>query len=74
MLDQNIVCLLSRRVIAKRLCRPKHGQVADRVNEQTFRRYRHLAVHRPKHTLKGKRDEAAQEKAKAELAVLKKTP
>ena len=29
---------------------------------------------RPKHTLKGKRDEAAYEKAKAELAQLKKTP
>ena len=29
---------------------------------------------RPKHTLKGKRDEAAYERAKAELAELKKTP
>jgi transposase len=29
---------------------------------------------RPKHTLKGKRDEVAYEKAKAELAELKKTP
>jgi transposase len=33
-----------------------------------------FSVHRPKHTLKGKRDEAAYQKAKAELAVLKKTP
>jgi len=33
-----------------------------------------FSVHRPKHTLKGKRDEAAYRKAKAELAVLKKTP
>jgi transposase len=32
------------------------------------------SFHRPKHTLKGKRDEAAYEKAKAELAELKKTP
>lgn len=33
-----------------------------------------FSVHRPKHTLKGRRDEAAYRKAKAELAVLKKTP
>jgi len=33
-----------------------------------------FAVHRPKHTLKGKRDEKAYRKAKKELAVLKKTP
>lgn len=33
-----------------------------------------FSVHRPKHTLKGRRDEAAYQKAKAELAVLKKTP
>jgi transposase len=33
-----------------------------------------FSVHRPKHTLKGKRDEAAYQKAKAKLAVLKKTP
>lgn len=33
-----------------------------------------FSVHRPKHTLKGKRDEAAYRKAKAELAALKKTP
>ena len=33
-----------------------------------------FSVHRPKHTLKGKRNEAAQEKTKAEQAVLKKTP
>jgi transposase len=33
-----------------------------------------FSVHRPKHTLKGKRDETAYRKAKAELAVLKKTP
>ena len=33
-----------------------------------------FSVHRPKHTLKGKRDEAAYRRAKAELAVLKKTP
>jgi transposase len=37
--------------------------------------HRHgFSVHRPKHTLKGRRDEAAYQKAKAELAVLKKTP
>jgi transposase len=33
-----------------------------------------FAVHRPKHTLKGKRDERAYRKAKKALAVLKKTP
>jgi hypothetical protein len=33
-----------------------------------------FSVHRPKHTLKGKRDEAAYQKAKEELIVLKKTP
>src|SRR4030067_829281 len=33
-----------------------------------------FAVHRPKHTLKGKRDETAYRKATKELAVLKKTP
>jgi metal-dependent HD superfamily phosphatase/phosphodiesterase len=33
-----------------------------------------FSVHRPKHTLKGKRNETAYRKAKAELAVLKKTP
>jgi transposase len=32
------------------------------------------SFHRPKHTLKGKRDEAAYEQAKEELATLKKTP
>jgi transposase len=37
--------------------------------------HRHgFSVHRPKHTLKGKRDEAAYQKAKEELIVLKKTP
>jgi transposase len=37
--------------------------------------HRHgFSVHRPKHTLKGKRNEAAYRKAKAELAILKKTP
>ena len=33
-----------------------------------------FSVHRPKHTLKGKRNETAYRKARAELAVLKKTP
>lgn len=32
------------------------------------------SFHRPKHTLKGKRDEAAYEKARHQLARLKKTP
>lgn len=32
------------------------------------------SFHRPKHTLKGKRDEAAYQKARAELTELKKTP
>lgn len=37
--------------------------------------HRHgFSVHRPKHTLKGKRDEVAYQKAREELAVLKKTP
>ena len=33
-----------------------------------------FSVHRPKHTMKGKRDEAAYEKARQQLARLKKTP
>jgi len=32
------------------------------------------SVHRPKHTMKGKRDEAAYQKAKGELQALKKKP
>jgi transposase len=37
--------------------------------------HRHgFSVHRPKHTLKGKRDEAAYQKAKKQLQRLKKTP
>lgn len=34
----------------------------------------HYSFHRPKHTLKGKRDEAAYEKARRKLIGLKKTP
>lgn len=48
-----------------------------RFSEDQMRRLLHhhgFSVHRPKHTLKGKRDEAAYRRAKAELAVLKKTP
>jgi transposase len=33
-----------------------------------------FSVHRPKHTMKGKRDEVAYEKARKQLACLKKTP
>jgi transposase len=33
-----------------------------------------FSVHRPKHTMKGKRDEAAYQKARGELAALKKKP
>jgi transposase len=33
-----------------------------------------FSIHRPKHTMKGKRDEAAYEKARKQLARLKKTP
>ena len=33
-----------------------------------------FSVHRPKHTMKGKRDEAAYQKARRQLARLKKTP
>jgi len=33
-----------------------------------------FSVHRPKHTMKGKRDETAYQKAKKKLARLKKTP
>ena len=33
-----------------------------------------FSVHRPKHTMKGKRDEAAYEKARHQLVRLKKTP
>jgi len=32
----------------------------------------HFSVHRPKHTMKGKRDEAAYQKAKSQLRRLKK--
>jgi transposase len=48
-----------------------------RYSDDQLRRLLHqhgFSVHRPKHTLKGKRDEAAYEKAKKQLAVLKKTP
>ena len=45
-------------------------------NDQMLRLLRRhgYSFQRPKHTLKGKRDEAAYEKAKEELAELKKTP
>lgn len=48
-----------------------------RFSDDQLRRLLHQAgfsVHRPKHTMKGKRDEAAYEKAKKKLARLKKTP
>lgn len=48
-----------------------------RFSDDQLRRLLHqegFSVHRPKHTMKGKRDEAAYEKAKKQLARLKKTP
>lgn len=48
-----------------------------RFSDDQLRRLLHRAgfsVHRPKHTLKGKRDEAAYQKAQRRLKRLKKTP
>jgi len=48
-----------------------------RFSDDQMRRILHqqgFSVHRPKHTMKGKRDEVAYEKAKKKLARLKKTP
>lgn len=48
-----------------------------RFSDDQLRRLLHregFSVHRPKHTMKGKRDEAAYEKAKKKLARQKKTP
>jgi transposase len=48
-----------------------------RFSEDQLRRLLHqhgFSFQRPKHTLKGKRDEAAYQRAKQELAELKKTP
>jgi transposase len=54
------------------------AKVTDvRFSDDQLRRLLHAhgySFHRPKHTLKGKRDEAAYRKAQAELAELKKTP
>ena len=48
-----------------------------RLGDDQLRRLLHregFSVHRPKHTMKGKRDEAAYEKARTKLVRLKKTP
>jgi transposase len=48
-----------------------------RFSDDQMRRILHqqdFSVHRPKHTMKGKRDEAAYEKARKPLARIKKTP
>jgi len=48
-----------------------------RFSDDQMRRLLHqqgFSVHRPKHTMKGKRDEGAFEKARKQLVVLKKTP
>jgi transposase len=48
-----------------------------RFSDDQLRRLLHregFSVHRPKHTMKGKRNEPAYEKAKKQLARLKKTP
>jgi transposase len=48
-----------------------------RFSDDQLRRLLHqhgFSVHRPKHTLKGKRDEAAYQKARRQLTRLKKTP
>lgn len=62
---------------ASRLAEHLARKTRIRFSEDQMIRLLHkhgFSVHRPKHTLKGKRDEAAYQKAKAELAVLKKTP
>ena len=62
---------------AARLAAHLAKKTAIRFSEDQMLRLLHrhgFSVHRPKHTLKGRRDEAACRKAKAELAVLKKTP
>jgi transposase len=48
--------------------RYSEGQMRRILKQQGY------SFHRPKHTLKGKRDEAAYEKARRQLARLKKTP
>jgi transposase len=49
----------------------------SRFSDDQLRRLLHregFSVHRPKHTMKGKRDEAAYRKAQGELKALKKKP
>ena len=48
--------------------RYSEGQMRRILKQQDY------SFHRPKHTMKGKRDEAAYEKARRQLARLKKTP
>ena len=62
---------------AARLAEHLARQTRVRFSEDQMIRLLHahgFSVHRPKHTLKGKRNETAYRKAKAELAILKKTP
>jgi transposase len=62
---------------AARLAEHLAKETGIRFSEDQMCRLLHkhgFSVHRPKHTMKGKRDEAAYEKARKQLARLKKTP
>lgn len=62
---------------AARLAEHLAKETGIRFSEDQMCRLLHkhgFSVHRPKHTMKGKRDEAAYEKAGKQLARLKKTP
>lgn len=62
---------------ATRLAEHLARSTGIRFSDDQIRRILHqqgFSVHRPKHTMKGKRDEAAYEKAKKKLTRLKKTP
>jgi transposase len=62
---------------AVRLAEHLARRTGIRFSDDQMRRILHqqgFSVHRPKHTMKGKRDEAAYQKAKKQLARLKKTP
>jgi transposase len=62
---------------ATRLAAHMAKETGIHFSDDQIRRLLHqvnYSFHRPKHTLKGKRDEAAYEKARRKLIGLKKTP
>jgi transposase len=62
---------------AARLAAHMAKETGIHFSDDQIRRLLHqvnYSFHRPKHTLKGKRDEAAYEKARRKLIALKKTP